>query len=396
MPDNHPGFTFVNRVVLKNYRSIAACDVRLGPLTFLVGPNGAGKSNFLDALCLVSASLRSSIEHAMRDRGGINQIRRRSGGHPTDFGIRLDFRLPDGQIGYFAFEVGAKKAGGFIVKQEDCAIGPASYSVKAGELASKSQTVMPPAADDRLYLVSAAGLPEFRPSFDALSRMGFYNIRPETIRKHQEPDEGDLLNRDGSNLASVIRRMKDSSNGTLRRVQEYLSQVVPGIEGVEYKPVGHLETLEFRQQVENQSGPWRFPAINMSDGTLRALSILVALFQPGVRSRVPLIGIEEPEAALHPAAAGVVLDALMSGSRETQVVITSHSPDLLEAPVLTADDILAVEAIGGRTIIGQVDEASRSALSERLYTAGELLRSNQLHTDPTAVPDQLDLFQRIG
>lgn len=395
MPDSNDGFVFLTRIALKNYRSIAACDVRLGQLTFLVGPNGAGKSNFLDALSLVSASLRSSIEHAMRDRGGINQIRRRSGGHPTNFGIRLEFRLVDGQVGCYAFEVGAR-AGGFVVKQEECALGPASYSVRSGRIVSASQSVMPPPADDRLYLVSAAGLPEFRPVFDALSLMGFYNIRPEAIRKHQEPDKGDLLNRDGSNLASVIRHMKQTKNGALGRVQEYLSKVVPGIDGVEYKQVGHLETLEFRQQVEHQSNPWRFPAINMSDGTLRALSILVALFQPGVKKRVPLVGIEEPEAALHPAAAGVLLDALMTGSRHTQVVITSHSPDLLEAPTLTADDILAVEAIEGRTLIGRVDEASRSALADRLYTAGELLRSNQLQTDRSTVPDQLDLFEGLG
>ena len=41
--------TFITRVLLKNYKSIAACDVRLRPLVFLVGPNGSGKSNFLDA-----------------------------------------------------------------------------------------------------------------------------------------------------------------------------------------------------------------------------------------------------------------------------------------------------------------------------------------------------------
>ena len=46
--------TLVQRVSLKNYKSIADCDVLLRPLTFLVGPNGAGKSNFLDALRFVA------------------------------------------------------------------------------------------------------------------------------------------------------------------------------------------------------------------------------------------------------------------------------------------------------------------------------------------------------
>ncbi len=39
----------LTRVVLRNYRSIAGCDVRLGALTFLVGPNGAGKSKRTEA-----------------------------------------------------------------------------------------------------------------------------------------------------------------------------------------------------------------------------------------------------------------------------------------------------------------------------------------------------------
>src|SRR3954468_7995627 len=63
--------TFLRRVVLSNYRSIAACDVRLGPLRFLVGPNGSGKSNFLDALRFVADSLQTSVDHALRERGGI-------------------------------------------------------------------------------------------------------------------------------------------------------------------------------------------------------------------------------------------------------------------------------------------------------------------------------------
>ena len=85
---------FIKRVTIKNYKSIAACDVRLGPLMFLVGPNGAGKSNFLDALRFVADALNSSLDHAIRDRGGINDVRRRSGGHPNHFSIRLDFALP--------------------------------------------------------------------------------------------------------------------------------------------------------------------------------------------------------------------------------------------------------------------------------------------------------------
>jgi AAA domain, putative AbiEii toxin, Type IV TA system len=73
----------LTRVVLKNYKSIAACDVELASLVFLVGPNGAGKSNFVDALRFVADALRGSLDHALRERGGIKEVRRRSGGAPN-------------------------------------------------------------------------------------------------------------------------------------------------------------------------------------------------------------------------------------------------------------------------------------------------------------------------
>ena len=50
---------FITRLTLRNYKSIAACRLSLGPLTFLVGPNGSGKSNCLDSLRLVAESLRT-------------------------------------------------------------------------------------------------------------------------------------------------------------------------------------------------------------------------------------------------------------------------------------------------------------------------------------------------
>lgn len=68
--------TFIDQVTIRNYKSIAACKVRLGPLMFLVGQNGSGKSNFLDALRFVADSLRTSLDHALRDRGTIKEVRR--------------------------------------------------------------------------------------------------------------------------------------------------------------------------------------------------------------------------------------------------------------------------------------------------------------------------------
>jgi predicted ATPase len=159
-----------------------------------------------------------------------------------------------------------------------------------------------------------------------------------------------------------------------------------------------METIQFRQRVVGSKQPWQFPAINMSDGTLRALAVLTSLFQFGEpeRATARLIGIEEPETALHPAAAGLLLDCLREGARERQVVITTHSPDLLDNDAITADQLLAVTAVDGKTTIGRVDAASRQALRDSLYRAGELLRLGQLEPDETSLSnaEQLDLFQQ--
>ena len=419
----------LTRVVLRNYKSIAACAVSPAQLSFLVGPNGSGKSNFLDALRFVADSLRFSIDHALRDRGGINDVRRRSGGHPTHFGIRIGFNLANSR-GHYAFAVGAKRQGGYEIQQEECLVvqwvrvdqrdgdGPPLeeehgrtprlsrvryershhfYKVKRGRIVSSTLSPPPTAAADRLYLVNVSGVDAFRPVYDALSETGFYNLNPEAIRDLQPPDPDDLLKRDGSNVASVLSNLATRSPDVKQRIEEYLGVVVPGLVGVNRSRIGPREILEFRQEVRGSQHPWRFPASNMSDGTLRAFGVLLALFQGAGNgdSKRRLVGIEEPEAALHPAAAGVLVDALREAAGHAQILVTSHSPDLLDNDDISDNSIFAVVAEHGETKIGSLDQVGRSVLRDRLFTAGELLRMNQLDPDPALSnlrPGDLELF----
>ncbi len=395
---------FLTSVTLRNYKSIAACKLRLPSLAFLVGPNGSGKSNFLDSLRFVSESLKTSLDHALRDRGTIKEVRRRSGGHPNHFSIRLDFKLPPGAVGHFSFRVGAKPSGGFEVQHEECRIlNPGSlsedfYVAKSGSVIDASFELRPASTPDRLFLVAASGIPVFRPVYDALSRVEVYNLNPKEIANMQKPDAGALLDRDGGNLASVFQNLPPEAVG---RVNHYLSRIVHGVSSVEAKTLGSLETLEFRQAVQGQKHPWRFLAASMSDGTLRACGVLSAIFQ-SVRNSIekPLaIGLEEPEMALHPAASAVLLAALREGSRNCQILVTSHSPDLLDNSDIAAESIFAVESKDGITRLGPIDHSGRDALKNHLFTPGELLRQDQLAPDP--LPDlhderQLTLFDYNG
>lgn len=396
--------TFIQRIVLRNYKSIGYCDVHLRPLTYLVGHNGAGKSNFMDSLHFVRDALGNSLDSALNERGGLNEVRRRSGGHPNHFAIRVEFTLPDDRTAYYVFSIGALANGGYEVQKEECVIagigkGP-FFRIAKGKLRDSSESTFPSLTADRLALVAVSGLTAFRPVFDALTAMGFYNLNPRLMRELQKPQDGRLLRPSGENIASVVGHLERVAGRQMALIQGYLHSVAPMVHGVERKSLGPMETLEFRQDMAGAKHPWRFLAQNMSDGTLRALGVLTALLQGNVDYSPTLIGIEEPETALHPAASSALREALVRASETTQVLVTSHSPDLLDDRSIDADAVLAVISDAGETKIARLDEASRQVMRDHLFSAGELLRMDQLEPDRESIEQQekaaaVDLFSEI-
>ncbi|WP_435586521.1 AAA family ATPase [Micromonospora aurantiaca (nom. illeg.)] len=400
----------ISRLKLRHYRSIAGCNIKLGPLMLLVGPNGAGKSNVLDSLRLVSQSLNENLDNALRERGGIGEVRRRSRGHPTHFGISIEFSAGDVR-GTFSFQVGAVSGGDFRVSREECRVlwpeseqlvtlgGPKAqvygekfYEVREGRVVASSEPLLPKVSEDRLYLVAVSAIESFRFVYEGLSNINVYNLNPDAMRHLQKPEAGDLLRRDGSNIASVIERLRRDYPDAKLRIEEYLNRVVEGVLGVERRGLGSWETIEFRQRVAGDAAPWTFQASSMSDGTLRALGVLAALLG-GSPGQLSPVGVEEPEAALHPAAAGLLLDALRDASESRQVVVTTHSPDLLDSSSISPEELLAVRSMDGNTVIGPVDVAGQKALRESLFTPGELLRVDQLAPDRAESMQQLELFK---
>jgi|WetSurMetagenome_2_1015567.scaffolds.fasta_scaffold596627_1 hypothetical protein len=90
------------------------------------------------------------------------------------------------------------------------------------------------------------------------------------------------------------------------------------------------------------------------------------------------------------------LPELGMASKNMQIVVTSHSPDLLDDKSISEENILAVVNKNGETKIGPLDQAGKSAIRDRLYTAGELLRLGQMEPDETLIEsvttNQLELF----
>lgn len=328
-------------VAIRNYRSIASCSVDLGRLTVLVGRNGAGKSNFVDALRFVADADRRHFLDAVRARGGWQSVVRRGADETVGFDIDLSVRDAGHKYSKCTQKVRRVENGGFCEP-----------------------------------------FPEAPPPV-----MEFYGFDPATMRKAQVPESGDSslsretwLEPDGRNLASMLARLKELRPERVERIVQYLSAIVPGIESVSRVPAGPWETLEFTQRVSESEEPTRFYATSMSDGTLRALAALVAVNQVSESGEsIPFVAIEEPETALHPAAAGVLLEAFRAASAHTQILLTTHSPELIDELDLDTVCLLAVQFEGGETKIGPIDAASREAVRRHLATPGELLRMDQLH-----------------
>lgn len=386
----------IRRVHIRNYKSIGAATVELGPLTILVGANGAGKTNFVNALSFVRDCVADSVELAFKNRGGIASARRRSGGHPTHIGIRLLIDLPDQQRADYAFEIAAERGERFSIARERCVVQDFlgethSFELKQGVFSREIPGIRAKVGSDRLALFAASATDEFRPLFDFLSGMRFYSIDPVQLRRLQEPDAGDFLEPDGSNGAAVLKRLQDESRDRYDRICRLLAAAVEGIQTVTHRAVGQFETLEFKQDV-GLKNPWTFEAHNVSDGTLRMLGLLLAVFQLGPAS---VLTIEEPEASVHPAVTEQIVQVLRDASRQRQILITTHSPDLLDYPDVGDEELRVVTKDGGSTVVAPLAEVSRDAVRQQLYTSGELLRVGELEPDvhqARRMADQLSLF----
>ncbi len=387
----------LSRLVLQRFRSLRSEQVEFANPTFLVGQNGSGKSNFADAFAFLVEAMVSPLQAVLEHRGGLATVAHRSSarGRPSNLGLAVQLKNPDPDTSRarYGFELRALKGHRFEVVREQCVVkksdgstdwfdrstSPKRTSIDWTSTADSLEPVMEPGA---LALPLVAGDARFQAVWRFLVGMQVYQIEPAMLRDLQDPDSGARLRADGSNAASVLREIQRLSPDDWPRILELLASIVPGTVGLQTKKLGSKLTLEFAQDWE-QSEPVKFEAYNMSDGTLRVVGLLAAVFQQPTPS---LLVIEEPEATIHPGALGAVLDLLRHAGRSMQVVVTTHSPDILDADWIEDYHLRIATCQQGATRVSQVSPATRAALGEHLMGAGELLRSNAL--TPATLSDQ--------
>ncbi len=395
----------IRALVLRRFRSFPAERIEFDNPTIFVGRNGSGKSNLVSAFSFLAEAMASPLQSVFDKAGGISAVRNRTSGqsHPPNLGLRIELGQMNGKAasGFYAFEVKALPNYGFTVAREQCKVdeGQAAswwFDRTGASFRSNLGGVKPALDPAALALPLVGGEASFAPIVRTLAAMRVCSIEPGKLREMQEPDSGNSLKADGANATSVLKEIERRSQEDFKRISEVLATIVPNTTSVRVKKHGKNLSLELTQEW-GEKKRLHFEGFSVSDGTLRAIGLLAAVFQQPAPS---LLAVEEPEATIHPGALGSVLDVLRHASKRMQVVMTTHSPDLLDEEWITDRHLRIVEWTEGATRVAPVSEATRQALRGHLMGAGELLRSNAmepapLFSDPAGF-GQGSLFSELG
>jgi predicted ATPase len=376
----------ITKVVIKRFRSFPTATLEFANPLFVVGRNGSGKSNLADVFSFVSEAMASPLQAVFDRRGGIGAVRNRSSGqqsYPPNLGLAFEFGPINGvEGGRFAFEVKALPNYGYSIVHEQCLVrrkgGVRWWFDRTDKWKSNVEGLKPALEPSALAMPLVGGDERFAPIFRVLGAMRAYSIQPAKLREMQDPDSGVALKPDGSNAASVLQELLRGEGASANRaeINRILEDIVPATSGVSPKKHGNKLSMSFSQAWGEKK--LTFDAFNMSDGTLRSLGLIMAVFQKPSPS---LLVIEEPEATIHPGALGAVLDLIRKATKTMQVVVTTHSPELLDARWITDANLRIVSWQKGASHLLPPSEATRQAMRQHLMGAGELLRSNALHAD---------------
>lgn len=366
-------------LTISNYKSIASLDIKgLQPFSVFAGPNGCGKSNFFDALDFVGRICRHGVEDALRAHGGADNVRSAKlyapGNQHFKFGIKLFDEPPSNPAEVSRYDL--------QVRDFATAPGIEESLSQAGRSAIRRVRGKPtqvghekePMEVNIPSSMSALFFSPGHPLTHLLTNITVYRVDP---RSAKEPDPSDAdpsrLNGRGNNLAAVLGRLEADPEAHAL-ISEWMAMVVPGVEAIQTT----RQRLDQRTAVlfKERHTKRRFPAGLMSDGTIYALSLLVAVLDRRDSPGVTLI--EEPERGLHPSAIAEFVDFLRNWARpENPIWVTTHSESVVRK--LQLEELVVVDKKRGRTNMKQASSGNLDHTDLEAIGLDTAWLSNLLH-----------------
>lgn len=416
----------LTRIEAHNFKSFRDIDVTLGSLNVLIGANASGKSNFVQLLNFIRNLGSYGLDNALSMQGGNEYFNNLAIGDSMPFRLALAFpgdptnttifnahksfviahathflyslviesakttkhtttAVDHINIDYDFSEytrldppIGKPVGAGVIEVQlldgkvditvstpEDVSITEMLYQLPDTTLYPRKNKGLLLELLSTISLMSASDFPEI------VSSLTIYDFNTKLPKQTAQITGKIDLEEDGSNLVIALKNILEDQSQR-REFSNLLHDVLPFAEDVDVQRLAD-RFLHFRLR-ESYSGDQYLPASLLSDGTIHVIALIVALFF----SDKPLIVIEEPERNIHPYLLARVAELLKDASRNKQIIVTTHNPEIVKNVAL--DDLLFVsrDREGFSTIRRPVESADVRVFLENEIGIDELFARNLL------------------
>jgi predicted ATPase len=332
------------RVLLRNWRNFRDAQVAVQRRAFVIGPNASGKSNLLDALRFLRDIARpdGGLASALAEpsRGGFKQVRCLFARAPSELVIEVDVGN-DRQPALWTYRLVLQLrriagAGERVLVEAETVLHEGAVIVDARRADAQDDDWLV-WTQTRLEQVQQNG--QFRDLAEFFASIRYLHVVPQIVRDPRrllpggdDPFGGDLLLR----MKGTPKKMREPR---LRRISEALAVAVPnfGKLDLEDDAAGRPHLLaEFHNW---RPHPTKHSEELFSDGTLRLIGFLWSITERGG----PLL-LEEPELSLHDQVVAQLPAMIARAQRLSgrQVIATTHSQMILDAPGVGLDEVLRV------------------------------------------------------
>ncbi|MBH8567142.1 AAA family ATPase [Nostoc sp. CENA67] len=351
----------LSRIVLKGFKSIANCDLKLSRVNILISANGAGKSNFIGFFRMVGQLLEKNLQVFVSRQGSPDALLH-FGRKTTE---QLEFELYFGNNGYFATLEPTQDNRLMFARESfwwnmggEREIGRGHFETKAfiGTRTGIDEYVLPAMQQWRVY--------HFHDTSDSA-----YIKQPQGI------NDNAYLRPDARNLASFLYLLRNSYPASYQRIVKTIRLIAPFFGDFNLRPAPqNKEVIELEWFERGQDIP--FKAHLLSDGTLRFICLATVFLQPEDLQTETII-VDEPELGLHPYAIKVLASLIRTVSK--QVIVSTQSVELLNE--FEANDVIIVDRDEGSSYLHKLNQHE---LEEWLldYSLGELWQKNLLGGRP--------------
>jgi predicted ATPase len=375
----------LSRVRLANWRNFVDADVPLQGRVFLIGPNASGKSNFLDAFRFLHdlVAVGGGFEEAIIKRGGVSKLRCLAARRYPDVEIAVSVsRGPDAPQWSYQVSFSQDNRQRPILKQELVQLSGKTILHRPNDEDRKDTARL-----HQTYIEQVNVNRDFRDLADFFRTIRYLHLVPQLVRE-AERYIGRGSDPFGSDFLEQVARTPDRTrNARLRQISKGLKVAVPQLQDLQFFRDEAKGTPHLRGKYEHwrPKEAWQSEE-QFSDGTLRLLGLLWAILD----GSGPLL-LEEPELSLHPDVVRFLPQLFARMQRRTgrQVLVSSHSADLLRDEGIGLDEVLLLKPHAEGTV---VRAATDLAQAKALVDGGLPLPDALLPETRPPRPEQLALF----